>query len=93
MPAGGLLKKDATLKDISQQESRYDTGTTLVQNSTTRNIDEKASFTKKGMLYKNPSPVSCGTGLRESCGTQKGHTCHPEYLLPTVQKDNTGKTK
>ena len=96
MPAGGLLKKDATLKDISQQESRYDTGTTPVQNSTIRNVNEKAirsSIAKKGMLDENPSPVSCGTGLRESRGTQQGHTFHPEYLLHTVRKDNTGKRK
>ena len=45
------------------------------------------------MLDKNPSPESCGTGLGESCGTGPGHTCHPEYLLPTVRKDNTGKNK
>ena len=37
--------------------------------------------------------MSCGTRLEESCGTLQGHTYHPDYLLPTVRKDNTGKNK
>ena len=47
LPADGLLKKDTTLKEISLRESRYDTGTTLVKNSTFQNLNKKVSFTKK----------------------------------------------
>ena len=43
------------------------------------------------MYLKNNEENTCGTGLGESCGTRSGHTCHPEYLLPTVQTDNIGK--
>ena len=43
------------------------------------------------MFVENTSSKNCGTGLKECCGTTSGHTCHSEYLLPTVRKDNTGK--
>ena len=46
-PADGLLKNAMAIKEISHQDSQYNTGATLGQTTTIQNLDEKVSCTKK----------------------------------------------
>ena len=68
LPADGLLQKDKALQELSHQKSHDNTGTTLGKDPYIRNLDAKVSYAER-TLKINPLSVSCGTRLKESCGT------------------------